>query len=321
MITATVCSAVNRGRPRPTGCWRRLLTWMSCAPTNRRPPLKPARCAPKCRRWSVKSSFCVTRKITILNTTTGSSWKPCWWNWLWPQGDTMQCRDGLKRRKPDTGQGLGRLILSVVIVSAALLSGQVQAQTFTPPTALESLERGQQLLMRGSYLAAIEAFNNVRDEFYQNQVALGISRAQQETGQYEAAIATLRDQIDTEVDSPQLATRLAELYVITGRSADALAILERLVSEQLEPSVRTLVQYGQVLTLRGERGQATQQFNAALARYDSGRVFSSDDVGMVALAAWGVDEFHDANALFSEAVRLDSNNIEALVHWGDLFQE
>lgn len=42
---------------------------------------------------------------------------------------------------------------------------------------------------------------------------------------------------------------------------------------------------------------------------------------MVALAAWHLDEFHDANALFSEAVRLDGNNLEALVLWGDLFQE
>lgn len=240
----------------------------------------------------------------------------------------MRCPDPFNRNQPG-GRGLAGLlagtlisiVMSIIMSAAVLLPRHALAQNFTPPTALETLERGQQLLMRGSYLAAIEVFNNVADEFYQEQVALGIGRAYQASGQYEQAIATLREQISDEADSPLLATQLAELYVMTGRSADALTILRRIVDEQLEPPVRTLVQYGRVLALRGERTQAERQFNAALGRYDSGRVFSSDDVGMVALAAWGTGEFHDANALFSEAVRLDSNNIEALTWWGDLFQE
>ena len=229
-------------------------------------------------------------------------------------------------RRPDwfdryaaRSRGMTSALMLVALLAGG--NGAALAQDFTPPTALENLERGQLLLGRGSYLAAIEAFNNVRDDFYREQVALGISRAHQETGQYEQAIATLRPLIQNEADSPLLATRLAELYVMTGRSAESLAVLESIVDGQLEPPVRTLVQYGEVLALRGERERANAQFNAALARYDSGSVFESGDVGMVAVAAWGVGEFHDANALFSEAVRLDSNNVEALVRWGDLFQE
>ncbi|MBU2098975.1 MAG: tetratricopeptide repeat protein [Gammaproteobacteria bacterium] len=188
-------------------------------------------------------------------------------------------------------------------------------------SALDALNRGNELLLRGSYLAAVEAFTGVRDDTWREQAVLGISKAHMLTGQYEQAMAAVRPLIRNPADSPVLATQMAELYRMTGLSEEAEAMLEQIVEGQLTPPVRTLVQYGLVLELRGKTTEATAQFNAALARYDSGLVFDSADVGMVALAAWKLDEFHDANALFSEAVRLDGNNLEALTLWGDLFQE
>ncbi|TFH73619.1 tetratricopeptide repeat protein [Gammaproteobacteria bacterium LSUCC0112] len=188
-------------------------------------------------------------------------------------------------------------------------------------SALDNLTRGNELLLRGSYLSAIEAFNAVRDDAWREQAALGISKAQALTGQYEQAISSVRALVRDPADSPGAATQLAELYRMTGRSADAEQLLAQIVAGQVNPPVRSLVQYGLVLDLRGNSQEAAQQYNAALARYDSGMVFDSADVGMVALAAWKLDEFHDANALFAEAVRLDGNNLEALTLWGDLFQE
>ncbi|MDO9520188.1 MAG: peptidase MA family metallohydrolase [Pseudohongiella sp.] len=188
-------------------------------------------------------------------------------------------------------------------------------------SALDNLDRGNELLLRGSYLGAIEAFNGVRDNAWREQAALGISHAHMLTGQYEQAMAAIRPLIRNPADSPLLATQMAELYRMTGLSEEAETMLAQVVGGQLNPPVRALVQYGLVLGLRGKKEQAAAQFNAALARYDGGLVFDSAEVGMVALAAWKLDEFHDANALFSEAVRLDGNNLEALTLWGDLFQE
>ncbi|ALO45700.1 hypothetical protein PS2015_1035 [Pseudohongiella spirulinae] len=210
--------------------------------------------------------------------------------------------------------------LSAVALSAALLCpAPLYAQN--EPTALENLQRAEELLQRGSYLAAQEVFQTVRDAFYQEQVALGLARTHMETGQYDRAIAALQQVIDEPADQPLPSTRLAEIYVLTGRSAEAQALLQEVVDSVSQPPVRSLVQYGLVLQLRGETELADVQFNAALDRYDSGLVFDSGDVGMVALAAWQLDEFHDANALFGEAVRLDSGNLESLVLWGNLFQE
>lgn len=213
--------------------------------------------------------------------------------------------------------------LSVMLVLTALLWPMLAGAQPVPtaPTALENLERGDLLVLRGSYLAAIEAFNGVRDDFYAERAALGTSRAHAQTGQYERAITVAQAAMERPADSPLLATQLAELYVMTGRSADALALMQEAVDGLATPPVRSLVQYGRVLALRGEHERAAEQFNAALARYDDGLVFESADVGMVALAAWQLGEFHDANALFNEAVRLDGNNLEALVLWGNLFQD
>ena len=42
---------------------------------------------------------------------------------------------------------------------------------------------------------------------------------------------------------------------------------------------------------------------------------------MVAMASWLLGRFHDANSLFDEATRVDPQNLEAQVLWGDLFME
>ncbi|MBC54671.1 MAG: hypothetical protein CMQ34_12640 [Gammaproteobacteria bacterium] len=209
-------------------------------------------------------------------------------------------------------------------LTAAVAPSTLLAQepaTGLNPSSQELLDRGDELLLRGSYLAAIEVLSRVNDEFFQDQADLGLSRAHMETGQYAQAEAVLQRALDEPADHPELATRLAELYVMTGRSRQAEVVLAEVIDGQLNPPVRTLVQTGLVLALRGDRDAADVHFNAALARYDGGMVFESADVAMVAVAARQLDEFHDANALFSEAVRLDGNNIEALVLWGNLFQE
>jgi cellulose synthase operon protein C len=231
-----------------------------------------------------------------------------------------------EKLKPLAGNRLSRAIrcagLAVMLASVSLImpGGNASAQEFNP-SALDNLSRGQELVLRGSYLAAIEAFNVVSDDFYHDQALLGLSQALIEIGQYEQAESRLRQAINDPADTPLLATQLAELLVKTGRSAEAVDLLSNIIEGQLNPPVRTLVQLGLALQLRGNREDAALHFNAALNRYDRGMVFDSAEVGMVALAAWQLDEFHDANALFSEAVRLDGNNIEALVLWGDLFQD
>jgi tetratricopeptide (TPR) repeat protein len=183
-----------------------------------------------------------------------------------------------------------------------------------------ALERAEELLQSGSYLAAIELFQRV-DSFDEDAGLLGLSKALAQTGEYERAIEVLEDAISDNAASARLATQLAELKRATGQSAEALQILEEVVTGNTTPPVRALVQYGSLLQLTGRRDEARVQLDAAIGRYDAGLVFDAEEIAMVALASWLLDRFHDANSLFSEAVRLDPQNLEAQVLWGDLFME
>ena len=212
-------------------------------------------------------------------------------------------------------QGLALAVcLALGILSSPLYAQDTLLGTEPP------LERGQQLLNAGSYVAAIDSFQRVNG-FDEEAALLGLGRAYALTGQYEEGIALLEDEIGAYAISPVLSTQLAELLRTTGQSARALDILEEVVSENTTPPVRALVQYGSLLQFVGRRDEAIAPLNAAIARYDNGMVFDSEEVAMVALASWLLDRFHDANSLFSEATRVDPNNLEAQVLWGDLFME
>ena len=212
-------------------------------------------------------------------------------------------------------QGLALAVCLALGVLSSPLYAQDALLGTEPP-----LERGQQLLNAGSYIAAIDSFQRVNG-FDEEAALLGLGRAYALTGQYEEGIALLEDEIGAYAISPVLSTQLAELLRTTGQSARALDILEEVVSENTTPPVRALVQYGSLLQFVGRRDEAIAPLNAAIARYDNGMVFDSEEVAMVALASWLLDRFHDANSLFSEATRVDPNNLEAQVLWGDLFME
>ncbi len=182
------------------------------------------------------------------------------------------------------------------------------------------LQRAQALLTAGSYVAAIDLFQRV-DGFEEEAALLGIARAHAMTGDYELAIDMLEDEIGDYANSPVLSTQLAETYRQVGRSAEALRILEQVVTGNTTPPIRALVQYGSLLQFVGRRDEANGPLGAAISRYDAGLVFDAEEIAMVALASWLLDRFHDANSLFSEATRVDPRNLEAQVLWGDLFME
>lgn len=205
--------------------------------------------------------------------------------------------------------------LAVSVLSGPVLLAQDGFITMDPP-----LQRAQQLLNAGSYVAAIDTFARL-DGFDKEVGVLGLSRAYALTGAYEEAIEALENELDDYADSPVLSTELAEVLRMTGQSAQALRVLEEVVEGNATPPVRTLVQYGSLLKFVGRRDEAIAPLNAAIARYDSGMVFEAEEIAMVAQASWLLDRFHDANSLFSEATRVDPSNLEAQVLWGDLFME
>ncbi|UCD80014.1 MAG: tetratricopeptide repeat protein [Desulfobacterales bacterium] len=149
---------------------------------------------------------------------------------------------------------------------------------------------------------------------------IGAARTWMMTGQYSEAEAICRKTLVQRPGEMRLISQLAEILALTGRSDQALEILEPVVYNST-PSPRCLVQYGELLRMRGRRDEAAGVFQRAISQYNNGRIIDSEGLAMVGVASRYLERFHDANRLFREALRTDTENLEAQVLWGDLFRE
>lgn len=214
-----------------------------------------------------------------------------------------------------------RSLICIALLSS--IANNVLAQDSAQTNTGESpLFRGEQLLMTGSYAAASDVFQ-MADGLDRNEGLVGASRAFAMMGNYQEAMSVVEDVIENDdyARYPLLSTQLAEIKRSIGGSAEALQILESVVSGMADAPVRALVQYGSLLKFVGQKQISFQILDQAVQRYNNGLVFSSEDVAMVALASWLMSNFHDANSLFNEATRANPNNLEAHALWGDLFLE
>ena len=171
----------------------------------------------------------------------------------------------------------------------------------------------------GRYAEALSLFQEA-DKADRISAVIGASRTWVMTGQYGAAEAICRKTLGNRPDDPGIIGRLAEILAMTGRSDEAIVILEPVVNAAIA-SPRSLVQYGQLLQLRGRRDEAAAIFQRALSFHDTGRFIESEDLAMLAVASRALERFHDANRFFRQALRADPENLEAEVLWGDLFRQ
>jgi len=216
---------------------------------------------------------------------------------------------------------MARKYSTAAVFLLASLAFSVSAQDSPQTNTGESpLFRGEQLLMTGSYAAAIDIFQ-MADGLDRNEGLVGASKAFAMMGNYQEAMSVVEAAIvdDEYASFPLLSTQLAEVKRAVGESKEALQILESVVAGLAEPPVRTLVQYGSLLDFVGKKQIAFSILDQAVQRYNNGLVFASEDVAMVALGSWLMGNFHDANSLFNEATRANPNNLEAHSLWGDLF--
>ena len=213
-------------------------------------------------------------------------------------------------------------VWSVLFVFALAPVPVVLAQDALSTNQDSALYRGEELMLAGSYAAASEIFRQA-DGLDRIDGLIGASRALVMMGNYLEAENLVAEAIegDAYADFPLLSTQLAEIKRMTGQSRAALDILQQAIGGNVEPPVRSLVQYGSLLKFTGQQEQWRQVLNRVVQRYNAGLVFSSEDVAMVALASWLLGNFHDANSLFDEATRANPNNLEAHTLWADLFLE
>ncbi len=210
--------------------------------------------------------------------------------------------------------------LSVRYCLIALFVGLL---SLLPPANANSenspLDQAQKALQQGNYNDALRLYDLVSGPDRLAAI-VGANRIRIVTGNYSEAEESLRQSLATFEKNETISSLLAEILTLTGRSNDALQVLEPFIQDQ-SASVRTLVQFGSILCLRGRRSEAESYFLQAISYYDRGLIFNANDIAWVGVACRELERFHDANNLFREAVRLDPEKFETHLLWGDLFRE
>ncbi len=181
------------------------------------------------------------------------------------------------------------------------------------------LDQAQKAFQKGNYEDALRLYDLVSGPDRITAI-VGANRTRIMTGKYREAEESLQQSLAEFERHESTSSQLAEILTLTGRSVDALRILEPFIDDQTA-SVRILVQFGQVLRIHGRRSEAEPHFLQAIHYYDRGLVFEAEDVAWVGVACRELDRFHDANNLFREAVRLNPESLEIHQLWGDLFRE
>ena len=182
-----------------------------------------------------------------------------------------------------------------------------------------SLDQAQKAFQQGDYDDALRLYDIVSGPDRPAAI-VAANRIRIMTGNYNEAEESIRQSLATFEKNEKISSLLAELLTLTGRSNDAIQVLEPFIQDQIA-SVRSLVQFGTILCLRGRCSEAEPYFLQAISYYDRGLIFSADDISWVGVACQELERFHDANNLFREAVRLDPERFETHLLWGDLFRQ
>lgn len=181
------------------------------------------------------------------------------------------------------------------------------------------LNQAFNLFKTGNYTQALQVFDQV-PESDRMAAAIGATRVRIMIGDYPAAEQTLRQLLSGDPENEPLLLLLSEVLGLTGRSDEAIQVLEPMARSQTA-TVCSMVQSGKLLDFRGKRSAATDYFQQAVSYYDRGLVFDAREVACVAEAFRSLGRFQDANSLLREAVRIDPGDPEIQVLWGDLFAD
>jgi tetratricopeptide (TPR) repeat protein len=190
--------------------------------------------------------------------------------------------------------------------------------------ARADLQVGDDKLLHGDYLGAIVAYKAApkRDAA---KAQARLARVLMRTGDYSGAETAAKIASENKADKRAQAdgaVALGEIYVLTGRLADARKLFEDVVAK--DPAHhRARAQLGLLYTTIGDREKARAIWNQFFDDWDAGKIDlkKADQLLWVAVAARHLEDFHGASDQLQDAVGLDPNLLEANVEWGWMFLE
>ncbi len=121
-------------------------------------------------------------------------------------------------------------------------------------------------------------------------------------------------------DDAALLFMKGRLLVEVGRYADAEDAF-RAAGRQQPDFWRDALELADLLQKTGRRAEATRLYAAIYQGYKQGQFRTARTLGIAGRAAAALEQFHDANAAFRTAYRLDAADVQVLFWWAELFRE
>ncbi len=121
-------------------------------------------------------------------------------------------------------------------------------------------------------------------------------------------------------DDAALLFMKGRLLVEVGRYADAEDAF-RAAGRQQPDFWRDALELAELLQKTGRRAEATRLYAAIYQGYKQGQFRTARTLGIAGRAAAALEQFHDANAAFRTAYRLDAADVQVLFWWAELFHE
>jgi len=194
-----------------------------------------------------------------------------------------------------------------------------------PAPRVTSLAEASAASRAGHYTPAETFLRGILDGAEGPRARLALGRILLETGRYVDAAAMARRAARGAARDRDLRvaaeTLRGEALGLTGDLDEAERVLTAIAAEA--GAHRANVILGRLLQRRGQGPAAEAAFMRLIGAYNDRSIAANDGEGLsyVALAAWGLGSFQDANDAFQEATRADPARVETQVEWAAMFLE
>jgi tetratricopeptide (TPR) repeat protein len=195
-----------------------------------------------------------------------------------------------------------------------------QAPAPTPPSE-SPLAAAERAFDESRYPEAEAGFRQLLSSADGARAGRGLARVLAMTGRDAEARALLEKAIEAQPKDAEAVTLLAEIVWRTGDAARALSLLEAVTGEPEARRARLLS--GEILLDLGRRADAEVALMTLIEDYNEDRIGPEDGPGlaMVGRAAHLLRSPHDANDAFNAAERAGPANVQTLLWRGELFLE
>lgn len=183
-------------------------------------------------------------------------------------------------------------------------------------------------LKKGDYENAIRLLNarlvtNPADALAQRNLL----RALIETGRYTDAEVAARKFLLKSPEAGAVRYELGEVYIATGRYAEAIAELEGAVADLVKSNetpadyLQSSLRLAEVLKLTGNEERAKTIFESFVKYYTDKNPETAAELTPIAKALVHLERYQDANDMYRAAIEADSDYIDAQLGAGELFTE